>query len=113
MEQDSDFKVKVKERLIIRSTMTKLFNYIFRQTKIGKLTNDYKRIIGFLLYAAGVIGNLLLVAAESFFPDYAGTLGPLGVLLVDSAAQAANFLETLGVTVTVVGVADAAVKEKA
>lgn len=90
--------------------ISKLWNWVFRKTAVGKIVDGKKTIIGFSIL---VLRTLISLASQAniIFPDVqAIVLIAEGLKQVDQAIS--SLLESLGYGFLAVGVTDKAVKEK-
>jgi hypothetical protein len=90
--------------------ITSLFNWLFRKTKIGKLLDGNKTIIGFSILVLRTLVQLLGEAQFVFPEAEAITLISKGLSQLDVAIG--DLLEKVGYGVLAVGVTDKAVKAK-
>jgi len=89
--------------------MSRLINWLFSKTKIGKLVDGHKTELGFALWLLGYVIEGLSYAV-TIFPAV-GFLVEAKVALVALNAQVAEFIKQLGLSVMVVGVGHKAIKE--
>lgn len=89
---------------------TKIFNYIFSKTPLGKLVDGNKTIIGFAVLVLRYLIAILSVAA-SLFPQFP-VLVVIHTSLAAFDAAMGPYLEDFGISVMAIGVAHKAVKEK-
>lgn len=90
--------------------VTSLFNWLFRKTKIGKVLDGNKTIIGFLILVLRTLIQLLGEAQYVFPEAEAVSLISKGLSQLDVAIG--DLLEKIGYGALVVGVTDKAVKAK-
>ena len=90
--------------------VTSLFNWLFRKTKVGKLLDGNKTIIGFSILVLRTLIQLLGEAQFVFPEAEAITLISKGLSQLDVAIG--DLLEKVGYGVLAVGVTDKAVKAK-
>jgi NADH:ubiquinone oxidoreductase subunit 4 (subunit M) len=90
--------------------MSKIIAWIFSQTKVGKLLDGKKTIIGAVLILASALLQALLVIAP-MFPEHIW-LGDVTQQLSSVLRQVQPILEDLGIATIGVGLAHKAVKNR-
>lgn len=88
---------------------TKIWNWLFRQTKIGQLVDGNKRLIGFVLAMLGWLIDGLAIGAQ-YFPGVPW-IAAASVALVELQQNVGTWLKDLGYGLMVVGVVDGGVKD--
>lgn len=91
--------------------MKKLLHWLFSKTKLFAWVDGNKRILGFTMWLLGYIIQGLAHASGHYFPGMEA-LSDLTRLLTELDTALSELLKTLGLTVMVVGVGHAAIKEK-
>ena len=84
--------------------------WVFSKTKLGKLVDGNKRIIGFFVWLLGYLIQGLAIAAQ-FFPQTTA-IGELAEALKTLDEAVSDLLKSLGLAGMAVGVYHAAEKDK-